>query len=105
MSAPGTTPGKWYVGPSNTVLAHDPEDPDMPWAVADVGLMCGYTVQDEANANLIAASPNLYESLSKVLKIYLDLAKSGDCGFWNPEEETEIIEAHAALAKAKGQSS
>ncbi len=27
---------------------------------------------------------------------------SGDCGFWNPEDEPEVKACRAALAKARG---
>lgn len=57
----------------------------------------------EANAHLIAAAPDLYEALQTMLKRYVDLAGSGDCGNWNPEEEAQVIAARAALAKARGE--
>lgn len=57
----------------------------------------------EANANLIAAAPELYEGLQMMLDHYLELANSGDAGFWNPEEEEKIIKARSILAKARGE--
>jgi hypothetical protein len=33
-----------------------------------------------------------------ILNHYIRLADSGDAGFWNPEEEEEVIKARAALA-------
>jgi len=36
-------------------------------------------------------------ALSALLEMYVQLANSGDCGNWNPEEEDEVIAARAAL--------
>jgi hypothetical protein len=33
------------------------------------------------------------------LNMYVDMVNSGDCGFWNPEEEPEVIDLRAALTK------
>ena len=41
----------------------------------------------------------LYEALQTITKRYVDLVNCGDCGFWNPEQEPEVIKARAALAK------
>jgi hypothetical protein len=57
---------------------------------------------DEANARLIAAAPELLEALRYMLRRYVELVESGDAGDWNPETETEVIEARAAIAKAEG---
>lgn len=40
----------------------------------------------------------LVTALQTLLERYLSLANSGDCGFWNPEEEPQVIEARAAIA-------
>lgn len=55
-----------------------------------------------ANAHLIAAAPGMYEALAKMTALYVQLAGSGDCGFWNPEEEPGVIAARAALRLAEG---
>ena len=39
----------------------------------------------------------LEEALEGTVKRFVDLADSGDAGFWNPEEQSVIIEARAAL--------
>ena len=39
----------------------------------------------------------LEEALEGTVKWIVDLANSGDAGFWNPEEQPEIIVARAAL--------
>lgn len=40
----------------------------------------------------------LVGALQSLLDRYLELANSGDAGFWDPEEEPEVIAARAALA-------
>jgi hypothetical protein len=61
---------------------------------------------DEAKANavLFAESWNLLNALINTLNVYRQLANSGDCGNWNPEDEPHVQEAAAAIAKATGQS-
>ena len=39
----------------------------------------------------------LEEALEGSIKWIVDLANSGDAGFWNPEEQSVIIAARAAL--------
>ena len=41
----------------------------------------------------------LEEALEGTVKRFVDLADSGDAGFWNPEEQSVIIAARAALKK------
>ena len=43
----------------------------------------------------------LTAALSDLLKRYVALANSGDCGFWNPEIEKVVIAARQELAKQK----
>lgn len=40
------------------------------------------------------------QALEDLLERYLRLVNSGDAGFWNPEEERQVINARKALAKA-----
>lgn len=47
-----------------------------------------------SHAELIAA-------LNAMTERYVTLAGSGDCGFWDPETEQEVIDARAALAHAE----
>lgn len=44
----------------------------------------------------------LETALTETLNEYVRLADSGDCGFWNPEEEDHVIAARAALESSKG---
>ena len=57
----------------------------------------------EADANLMAASKDLYSALENITNSYIELVNSGDCGNWNPENDKEVVEAYAALAKARGE--
>jgi hypothetical protein len=41
----------------------------------------------------------LEEAIEGTIKWIVDLANSGDAGFWNPEEQSVIIAARAALNK------
>ncbi len=43
----------------------------------------------------------LRDALKGVTTMYVELADSGDCGFWEPEEVGEIVLARAALAAAR----
>jgi hypothetical protein len=53
-----------------------------------------------ADIRLIAAAPDLLAALNELLERYCQLANSGDCGNWDPEEEAEVRAARAAIAKA-----
>ena len=57
---------------------------------------------DSPNLSLILAAPDLLEALSKLTEMYCQMVHSGDCGNWNPEDDIEIQEARAAIAKATG---
>ena len=48
-----------------------------------------------------SAAPTMREALDKLLTRYRALVLSGDCGFWDPEEEAEVIAARAALKGGK----
>jgi len=58
---------------------------------------------EEFGRSVVTAVNNhaaLKDALSGILKRYVELAGSGDCGFWDPEEEQEVIAARAALSAA-----
>jgi len=44
-------------------------------------------------------SKEVHRALEDLLEHYLSLANSGDAGFWNPEEEEQVINARKALVK------
>lgn len=56
----------------------------------------------EARARLAQAAPELLAALKMMVDHYVQLASSGDCGFWNPEDEEQVIGAREAIAKAEG---
>lgn len=39
----------------------------------------------------------LRTALENLLEHYVSLAHSGDCGFWDPEKEEQVIAAREAL--------
>lgn len=111
MSEPKFTPGPWYIGtpPPNNEQTIGTKD-GMMVAVATTGVnMVGATL---ANANLIAAAPELYEALEECA---IDL-KGWILGRY-PEESLKypsikkdfeldisiVDKAFAALAKARGE--
>lgn len=53
-----------------------------------------------ANARLIASAPELLAALQSFVVEYVAMVNSGDCGFWNPEDEDKVKAARAAIAKA-----
>jgi len=55
----------------------------------------------EANANLIAAAPDMYEAL-KGLTEWAKLSFSDDVGEWADENDPAIVTAIKAQAKAEG---
>lgn len=88
------TPGPWWIAGKGTIRHGDPDSIQTGW-IANVNWR-----NREANARLIAASPELAGALSGLLEKYVELVNCGDCGNWNPEDEAEVIAARAALAKA-----
>ena len=68
------------------------------------GVAVNFDHADEAvaYATFLAATPALFAALELILNRYVGLAESGDCGFWNPEDEPEVKACRAALAKARG---
>lgn len=100
------TPGPWRAEahPNGWHIKHGSR-----WNAAlerDVGVDVDFRsrgVEGDANAHLIAAAPDLLIALEEVTKMYVKLGNSGDCGFWTPESQDEIIAARAAVAKARGE--
>ena len=50
---------------------------------------------------LAAAAPDLLAALKSTLENYVNLASSGDCGNWNPEQDDFVIAARAAISEAE----
>lgn len=104
------TPGPWEVHaePINPLYRGiiglgSESNQEKPWAVVAKIHIDRPAYDIMANARLIAAAPCLLAALETLTKRYVGLASSGDCGFWNPEEEDEVIAARAALSRAKGE--
>lgn len=100
------TPGPWFITGSMTKYIEARIDGGMIQEVAACGPTHednGYGAQQNANANLIAAAPELLEALQGLLKNHVDLISSGDCGNWDVEQEPEVIAARLAIKKAFGE--
>jgi hypothetical protein len=54
----------------------------------------------EANAKLIAAAPELLEALQAMMCVYKEIADSGDCGWWEAEEQENYKYAMSIINKA-----
>lgn len=107
---------KWTPGPWTTKQARFPVDGEFDWCVAATidgaqhviveafGRVADHVRPNaEANARLISAAPDMAEALQGFLDHYVAMVNSGDCGFWNPEDETHVKAARSALAKARGE--
>jgi hypothetical protein len=84
MSEPKFTPGPWAVNQRK-------DNPEIWWTggMLIAGIV-GCAEFDFANAHLVAAAPDLYESLSEIVAL--------------TDRKTDIWDkAHAALAKARGE--
>ena len=61
----------------------------------------GYDAASKAKQLIInsqlAELERLRTATKGLIERYCDLVNSGDCGFWNPEEEAPVIAARAAL--------
>lgn len=51
----------------------------------------------EANTRYLLRARKSEQALKNLLEMYVQLANSGDCGNWDPEQEEEVIEARNAL--------
>lgn len=103
-SEPKFTPGPWFPHPPSNANRRDwgvtalaPYDPSVgakrriAWVGNASAQVSAITAEIEANANLIAAAPDLYAALSDALK----------AGIIDIDDEPE--KARAVLAKARGE--
>lgn len=96
------TPAPWHIGPITSqghnvqIRAVNQESPEFEVSVAILGGWGTSKEENEANARLIAAAPELLEALIEAGK-YLQ----GDVGCAYPQELFEVIQA--AIAKATGE--
>ena len=65
--------------------------------IAELGMLCRRLERKLTTAN--ERIKRLEEALEGTVKCFVDLADSGDAGFWNPDEQSVIIAARAALKK------
>lgn len=97
----GHTPGPWKI-----VSRSVADDGWNIYAESDYGIGktwdCNGFAENEANARLITAAPELLEALKACEALIVDLAESGDAGFWDAGEAPEVIAARSAIAKAEG---
>lgn len=106
MSKPKFTPGPWWIDDDNR--------PGMSWnrnIVHGTGenRICFMAhsdnkapERDAANAHLIAAAPELYEALERLLSLLGNYVGWRNTAAAEAEEEAAENAAHAALAKARG---
>jgi hypothetical protein len=106
FAEPAHTPGPWAV-------QVDQDGEVVVWTrQSHIGTLATVHADDingswpvEANARLIAAAPDLLQHLEAMVAHYVQLAGSGDCGLWDPENEVEVTAARAAIARATGTAS
>ena len=98
------TPGPWETGCQLSKVQVNPPGWNQPMFIADCDVAWGPSTEDEkcANAQLIAAAPDLLSSLSLLLRTCQDAHRHG----WVKSEREAIqfaaVEAQAAIAKARG---
>lgn len=105
--AKAATPGPWgkafwpFPEPTFWIGQHDPDVVSSRMKSA----VTGKVPREEDAAYIAACSPERILALCEVvgalgglLDHYIQLVASGDCGFWNPEEEEPVIRVRAALA-------
>lgn len=56
-------------------------------------------MKDEEHS--VVANDEAVALLKRWLDKYTDLVRSGDCGFWDAEQEKEVIDTRAFLSKVK----
>jgi hypothetical protein len=104
------TPGPWFVTGNMTLYVEARIGGGLVQEVAAVGPTeadSGYGPQQRANADLIAAAPDLLEALTQCraeLLAMIDMhnQQDEDDGSWLYDYQT-VVEADAAIAKARGE--
>ena len=90
------TPGPWgyeYLEAFHWIFWADNDgDPFVVGYLDDTGR----PAEDEANAALIAAAPDMYEALEELQRVYVS-------GNFDTEFQPALNKARAALAKARGE--
>jgi len=115
MSETKHTPGPWIgAGPSfgdplpryTTEIVTEWEDEDDQRPVICTLPFRHYDHENEANARLIAAAPELLEALElaekKLVRLHISLSLNEKAGMRSADKDPAIQEIRAAIAKAKG---
>ena len=84
-----------HLGDTNKMVSETPISDSTPHNVADLGMQIRRLERKLNAAN--DRIKRLEEALEGTVKWIVDLANSGDAGFWNPEEQSAIIAARVAL--------
>lgn len=101
MGAPGTTPGPWKADPADMFGDHNvtlKDTSECCLAIAAVVSNLRPAEEVAANANLIAASPELYDALVNARQWVLSFPVVVDHA-----RQTMLAQIDAALAKARGE--
>lgn len=106
------TPGPWRFEAHQGYPGIDPDGQKWPFGyitgrqpIFELNVFLEYPADElRAAANAMAAAPDTMAALRELLDLYVGLVNCGDCGFWDPEKEAEVIAARAAIAKAEGRS-
>lgn len=105
MSENKFTPGPWLVTGGTFVYALNDYGTNSFWANIYAGSQGGYksaatsSEEIEANANLIAAAPDLLEALERIMDLGIVEHQVG----W-PELELALSMSRVAISKARGES-
>ena len=89
-----------HIGDTNKMVSETPRMKAAVMAAMEHGTGNVYRVGCDIERELNAANDRikrLEEALEGTVKWIVDLANSGDAGFWNPEEQSAIIAARVAL--------
>ncbi len=78
-------------------LVKEPVDVAQTPAIAAWNTRTSPTTTDDA-VEAVARIAKMEEALRDMLDKYTSLVNCGDCGFWDPELEPEVIAARAAIA-------
>jgi hypothetical protein len=95
--------GPWFVAwlGANMAQVCGPDGDEVALVQRDIGRK-KLTARERANANMIAAAPEMYDALIKIREWLLDDGPIDNDGFWNELFVDANNAAHAAIAKAEG---
>lgn len=100
MATPAFTPGEWRIDPDGGLARWNIGTSDEMVAIAQELLHDKGFARRDANANLIAASPELYNC---VHDSYVTLKRMVDAGALPAHFQSLVDKHEAALSKARGE--